>query len=56
MKIILLQSKHARHKLKSIFLFEKPVLNELLKIIGAQDQLPITFFRFNFNAQQDIKG
>ena len=29
--------------LKSIFLIEKPVINEFLKIINAQNQLPITF-------------
>ena len=28
---------------KSIFLIENPVLNGSLKIIGAQNQLPITF-------------
>ena len=28
---------------KSIFLIEKPVFNGFLKIIGAQNQLPITF-------------
>ena len=37
-------------------MIEKPVFNGVLKIIGAQNQLPITFF-FKFCVQiQDIKG
>ena len=43
-KKILLQSKHALHELLKYILFlEKPVFNVFLKIIGAQNQLPITF-------------
>ena len=30
----------------SIFLIEKPVFNGFLKIIGAKNQLPITFCSF----------
>ena len=31
---------------KGIFLIEKPVFNGFLKIIGAKNQLPITFCSF----------